>query len=76
MNQRQLPTETEATAIFVIEGLRNGSPEGRGATANVLKVARMHWDEIPDLAVTLKSVCMVAECEFSETNEARSSLEP
>ena len=59
----------QATAIYVIEGLRTGSPEGRGATAALMRVAREHWHDVPDLNATLRSVCMVADAEFSETTE-------
>jgi len=70
LHKRQLPTESEATAIYVIEGLRNQSSEGQGATAALMQIARTNWDELPDLGSTLKSICMVADAEFSETTQA------
>jgi len=70
MHTRALPTETEATAIYVIEGLRAESDVGKGATAALMRVCREKWFDLPDLSATLKSVCMVADAEFSETTEA------
>ena len=86
LQQRQIPAEMEATAVYVIEGLRSGSPEGEGATCALLEVSLAHfqhlvphpvsqvlhqcWDQIPRLGSTVRAVCMVSDAEFCEIETA------
>merc|ERR1712196_227113 len=60
----------EATAVYVIEGLRSGSPEGEGATCALLQVMHTHWDLIPRLTSSMRAACMVADAEFCEVESA------
>jgi len=70
LQQRQIPAEMEATAVYVIEGLRSGSPEGEGATCALLEVLHQCWDQIPRLGSTVRAVCMVSDAEFCEIETA------
>lgn len=38
LQNKSIPAEMEATAVYVIEGLRSGSAEGEGATCALLQV--------------------------------------
>eukprot|EP00656_Telonema_subtile_P051901 TRINITY_DN7091_c0_g1_i6.p1 TRINITY_DN7091_c0_g1~~TRINITY_DN7091_c0_g1_i6.p1 ORF type:complete len:688 (+),score=232.56 TRINITY_DN7091_c0_g1_i6:92-2155(+) len=67
LQSRSIPAEMEATAVYVIEGLRSGSAEGEGATCALLEVLCAVWDQIPKLSSTVRAVCMVSDAEFCET---------